>query len=78
MELSTLKLWRNWFGLMRVSGLEAPEPSLLVLAISTSSTVMGWVWNLAVLSFLLAGLLDTDGRVGGGGRLVRGMAGTGS
>ena len=41
--LSTLKLCRNWLGLMTVSGLEAPDPSppLLVRAISTSSTVMG-------------------------------------
>ena len=42
--MSVLKLCRNWFGLMGVSGVM--DPSLLLLAISTSSTVMGWVWNL--------------------------------
>ena len=76
---STLKLWRNWLGLreaLSISGVE--DPSRLIRAISTSSTVMGWVWNLALFSFLLAGRLETDGRLTwaeGGGRLVRGVAG---
>ena len=78
--LSTLKLCRNWFGLRLASGLEAPEPSppRLVRAISTSSTVIGWVWNLALLAFLLP-RLETAGRQAeaeeGGGRLVRGVEG---
>ena len=78
--LSRLKLWRNWFGLRPASGLEAPEPSppRLVRAISTSSTVIGWVWNLALLVFLRP-RLETAGRQGeaeeGGGRLVRGVEG---
>ena len=47
-----------------------PSLLLLALAISTSSMVMGWVWNLGLLCFLLPGL----GRVlgaseGWGGRL---------
>ena len=65
-------------GLRLVSGLEAPEPSppRRVRAISTSSTVIGWVWNLALLAFLRP-RLETAGRQGeaeeGGGRLVRGV-----
>ena len=50
---STLKLWRNWLGLrlaLSISGVE--DPSRLILAISTSSTVMGWVWNLAAVAAL--------------------------
>ena len=39
-----LKLCKNWLGLMGVSGVV--DLSRLLLAISTSSTVMGWVWNL--------------------------------
>ena len=63
---------------MLISGLEAPEPSppRLVRAISTSSTVIGWVWNPALLAFLRP-RLETAGRQGeaeeGGGRLVRGV-----
>ena len=76
--LSTLKLWRNWLGLrlMLVSGLEAPD----LRAISTSSTVIGCVWNLALFCFLRP-RLETAGRQGeaeeGGGRLVRGVEGEG-
>ena len=76
--LSTLKLWRNWLGLrlMLVSGLEAPD----LRAISTSSTVIGCVWNLALFCFRRP-RLETAGRQGeaeeGGGRLVRGVEGEG-
>lgn len=49
--MSVLKLCRNWFGLMGVSGVM--DPSRLLLAISTSSTVMGWVWNLPAQFCLL-------------------------
>jgi hypothetical protein len=65
---------------MLASGLEAPEPSppRLVRAISTSSTVIGCVWNRALLVFRLP-RLETAGRQGeaeeGGGRLVRGVQG---
>ena len=59
-----------------VSGLEAPD----LRAISTSSTVIGCVWNLALFCFLRP-RLETAGRQGeaeeGGGRLVRGVEGEG-
>ena len=67
-------------GLRLVSGLEAPEPSppRRVRAISTSSTVIGWVWNLALFVFRRP-RLETAGRLGeaeeGGGRLVSGGEG---
>lgn len=44
LPVSVLKLWRNWLGLIAVSGVV--DPSRLLLAISTSSTVIGCVWNL--------------------------------
>ena len=55
-----------------VSGVS--DPSLLDLAISTSSTVMGWVWNLATFCRLLC-LLVLSGRLVGGGRQEDGGGG---
>ena len=71
LPVSVLKPCRNWLGLMGASGVV--DPSRLLRAISTSSTVMGWVWNLVQFCRLQLRLeemwpkLDWEGGGRGGG-----------